>query len=435
MWERSFPPNNHRKHNYVVVYLPHCKFNQFAPPVYVACGSTKWALVYSSNSVDAIDWGSAVKRTQHSGAFEWWLSETPVNVCPRYVALPPFQVKKEQIVTEALEEIGLRPSRTLAKVSPWKEQPLFIRDFWCATVGEFLGLKTKYPVEFTSAMRAYINQYVPSQWVPKPQCVPFGKQIYPAATNGIFLRVVDLCLTFVLNETALWTAETKSIFNKLYVKCEKAARFRAPWIRPNREKFFERYLCETVCEQVWYDAPKPKISIPYQTHILPRLFNDCVASSPITKELQFTGKLNLSVCMLDSDTFNLGTIREDLFSVGVRRFKFPTTSRYYPHPIQQNRQIFYLSNPPYRKISNDLVDPNYIEIQGPISSNLQELRMDYPVLPLIPQHCYELLKCIHALIWDCEFMTTIPWCSVASPVVFNENNRYYMLTAYCLIES
>lgn len=434
MWERSFPPNNHHQRKYVVKYLPHCKFAEFEPPIWVGCGSTKWALIYSRNRTDAVSWSTAVKQTQHTGAFEWWFSEDKIEICPRYIPLPSFTVRKSQTVSEALADIGLFPSRTLAKVTPWADQPLFIRDFWCAVVGDFLGMKTKMPVEYATAMRKYINQFIPTQWLPKFQHVPYERPIYPAATNGIFLRNLDLCLSFAFNGDPLWTADTRYVFDKMFIKFATAALFRAPWIKFDREKMFRRYLCETICEHIWYDVPKPKTSIPYQSHILPRLFNETVLISNVSQDLQLTGRQKIPVVLLDAETLNFGAIRDDIYSKGVRVFKYPTTTKCYPFPLSQTKRTSYLCNPPFRKATNKLVDPNYIEIQGPIPISLQELRIDYPVLPLIPKKCYNLVKCLHAVIWDCEFMTKIPWCSVNAPVVFSEGAKYYMLTAYCLLE-
>jgi hypothetical protein len=433
MWERSFPPNNHRQRKYNVKYLPHCKFDEFRPPFYVAYGNTQWIIVCTFDESSTLTWECAVAKTKHTGAFEWWFTEKSVSLAPRYVPLPLFRVQKDQTVSDALKQNGLFPSRSPAPVA-WESQPLYIKQFWRATVGRVLGVSIKLPLKQASALSVYIDQHIPTQWLPKFQHVYTTEKLNPSSNNGVFLRLIELCYTYAQKGILLWSEDVYYIFVRVFLRISVATWFRAPWIRPNRDKLFDVYLCEDLCEQIWTAKPIPKASFTYQPSILPRLFNELVLNSDFTKEIQLTGQLNLHACILSTETFNWGMIRDDLFTIGVRRFKFPTAIRRYPSPMQQTKHHYYFSEPPFRKVVHgNLIDPNYIEINGPVSFRLQALRMDYPVLPLIPKQYGYLLKCLHSAIWDCEFMASIPWCSTGNPIVFEECGKYYMSTAYCRI--
>jgi len=364
------------------------------------------------------------------GPLEWWHTDKSPARLPRLVPRPEFVVQAGESTFTALDKAGFIQYESRLHAQPWDVQPRRIRQLWRTVAADFFHFPVPVIPEDFSEFYFYLTQYMPLRWMPKLASKPCKNESNgPLCQPGFFFRILDLFVSCTRANHIVWARDTERRVRRLVRQLKRHVSFRTPWVTINEDQLYWNYLCETACELIWYEKYKSDTVIEFQVEVVFRLVDDAIQAAPINQwilalDISYTKTIPGPKYVLD-----FGVILQDICQFGVRRFLHPVVAKSFKHPLKQRPHKAYFCDLPYRQVDKKLIDPNYVELTCIPPFELQALRLDLPMLPLLPQKMRALVHCVHALHHCNKFMSVIPWCCKNVPVVVEDKKKFYLHTS------
>jgi hypothetical protein len=454
MWERCEAPPGHDGWQFTVAMGNRCKVKGLPAPVHVAYAPGFKIVIVSCNwkppqrypcppkgSVGEEEtdepydsWDVVQCKLGKLGwvpaPLEWWRSDTSPLRLPRFVGRPDFVIQKGESTFDALQKIGVVRLRNPPDAHPWDIQPIGIRRLWRGMAASFFGFPVPFVSEDLAAFRTYTKMFIPRRWQPRMAQDYASKELGTVVCpHGFFSRILDLFVSCGRTGHVLWARDTEKQVRRLARKLMHHLAVRTPWIKVDLDDLYWNYLCDTACELVWYREYQPNTVIEFMPMVVGRLLDDAICEAPVNDWLKSLELESLTI-QVPGKLFELNfpLILADICRVGVRRFQFPVIARQPKRRLKQRSHRAYFCALPYRKRPDGLIDPNFVEIPALPCVELQALRLDLPMLPLLPKSQKALLNCIHAAFQNHTFISQVQWCCPQAPVVFLEDGHVFLHT-------